>query len=83
MGGIDPYAILASLTNGRGSALDDWLSEDPERAANFWIVIEGANRKRNGIDKALAAWNAASEAAGEPDFVCPVKYNQVRIALRR
>lgn len=80
---MDVEAILASLTPGRASAFDEWLSEDPKRTANFWAVMEGALRLRVGIDKAISAWNSAADADGKPENRCPVKYNQVRLALRQ
>lgn len=80
---MDAKAILEGLNPGRASAFDRWLDEDAERTEQFWAVMEGASTRRVGIDKAIAAWNAAADAAGEPDSRCPVKYNQVRVALRQ
>lgn len=80
---MNAEAILASLRPGRTSAFEDWLNADRKRADQFWAVLEGAARMRVGIHKALEAWNAAADAAGEPDSRCPVQYNQVRLALRQ
>lgn len=80
---MDVDAILASLQPGRASVFEEWLESDKVRAEKFWAVIEGASRLRVGIHKALEAWNAAADAAGEPESRCPIKYNQVRLALRQ
>ena len=80
---MDVDAILASLETGRAGVLEQWLDENPERTAKFWRLVEGAQKKRVGIDKAIAAWNAAVDASGDPpEDRCPVKQNQVRLALR-
>lgn len=61
----------------RPSAFNDWLASDPERASAFWYLMEGAAALRTGLHKALALWDSEY-----PDHKCPVKYNQVRQALR-
>lgn len=58
--------------------LERWEAANPKRAADFWRLIEGAQAKRVGLSVALDAWNAHCDT---PDDRCPVKQNQVRIAL--
>lgn len=75
---FDGSALLAKLEpQRRPSAFNDWLDADPERTAAFWTLMDGAATMRIGLHKALALWDSEY-----PDHPCPVKYNQVRQALR-
>lgn len=74
---IDIDAILAGMGPGKPvGAFDRWLAEDENRTAQFWSLLEKGSAKGLGIQPLLLAWN---EKSGHP---CPVKYNQVRVALR-
>jgi len=76
-GAIDIEAILGSLPPARPvGVFERWLDEDPERAGQFWALIDAGRARGHGIAALVEAWNAATGA------VVPVKHNQVRVHLR-
>ena len=73
---IDVEAILARLAETKSrSALDEWLEASASRAEDFWLVMDRAVEIKK-LAAGLVFWN---EMSGQP---CPVKYNQVRLAVR-
>jgi hypothetical protein len=78
---FDAAAILDSVEPGRNvGALPRWLDADADRAEAFRAVMVSGQSRGHSIQRLLAAWN---ESAGDGEDRCPVKYNQVRMAVRQ
>lgn len=76
---MDVDTILAGLAPKRTiGPLQRWEEANPKRAADFWRLIAGARAKGVGVELAVAAWNANCDTEADR---CPVKQNQVRVAL--
>lgn len=76
-GAIDVDAILSDIVPSRPvSALERWLADDPTRATAFWDLMDRGTARGLSIQSLVAAWN---DRSGHP---VPVKYNQIRLALR-
>lgn len=76
---IDIEAILATIPDGRSpGTLDRWLAADQERSTRFYGLMTRGQAMGKSLDKLLGAWNAHHEGEDR----CPVKQNQVRLALR-
>lgn len=78
---MDVDTILAGLAPRRiVGTLERWETANPKRAADFWRLIEGAHAKGVGLAIALQAWDANVDTEADR---CPVKQNQVRLALNK
>ncbi len=75
---IDIDAILATIPEGRSpGVLERWIAADPERADRFFGLMSKGRAMGKSMEKLVSAWNA--HHTGED--LCPVKQNQVRVAL--
>ena len=76
---IDIDAILATIPDGRSpGTLDRWIAADPERADRFFGLMERGQMCGKSLERLVAAWNAHHDGLDR----CPVKQNQVRLALK-
>lgn len=75
---FDVDAMLSSIPESRSiGTLERWLDADNDRATRFFELFEIGRAAGKSYEKLVSAWNAHTEGADR----CPVKQNQVRVAM--